>query len=165
MLSLKGPWNISGKSVTTSNCIDLQKPFRGVNLDDAGVRVNPPADRFGKRDQEFSFAFSTNPKDIGTPGPKDLLHPSQGPGPRRDDFETHQPENIISAFGKVNQILAVEQDIRAHQRGGFSGRRDALKSKNDPIPIEFRGPKRKLALCPPAPEEERPTGAEGSDTC
>src|SRR5437867_8826778 len=115
MLSVSGPENIPGKMVSTSNCIDLQEPLGRVYFDDAGIQVDTPANGSCERDQDLPISFPLNQKKIGSASPEHVGHFSQAPVSRRQNLQAYQAENIIGALGKVNQILTVEEDIRAYE--------------------------------------------------
>jgi hypothetical protein len=101
--------------VRTSNCINLQKPLGRVNFDEAGVEVHSSANGVGKRDQYLPISFTLNKKEIRPAGSKYVGHLSETPLARCTNLQSHEAENIIGALGEVNQILTLEEDIRAHE--------------------------------------------------
>src|SRR5215510_3423750 len=95
MLSVKGPSNIPGKIVKTSNRIEFQQPFRRHNLDDAFVRVNPLANGAGERNQPLPPPLALHAKQVGPSGRDYFLDPPEENFPWPDHGQTHEAENII----------------------------------------------------------------------
>src|SRR5215471_14181133 len=101
MLSVRGPSNIPGKMVSTSNCIDLQKPLGGVDIDDSRLQIDTRTDGTGERNEKLLPPFSFDPEQIGATSPEDVPDPAETLATLRHDFQAYEAENIIGALGEV----------------------------------------------------------------
>src|SRR5437867_11844322 len=88
MLSVRGPSNIPGNRVSTSNCIDLQESFRRVDFDAAGFHIDPQADGASEGYQDLRIFFSLNEKQVRPTGSAYIYHPPQWQIPSPHYFQS-----------------------------------------------------------------------------
>ncbi len=107
--------NISGKIVIISNLIQVQKPVRGVDLDQPGARVDPAADASAAGDQDFRALSRPDDEEVASAGRLDVLDPADlGP------VEGHHPaaDQLVLVERILRQGLELfigDQDVRAGQ--------------------------------------------------
>jgi hypothetical protein len=143
--------------VSTSNCIDVQKPLGRLNLDVTGLQVHSPANGVRKGNQYLPIAFALNQKEIRPARPEHVGDLSETASSRCPDLQSYEAENIIGALWEINQILTLEEDIRAHQ-GFCQGRRaDPLQPEDHAVTVVLSALDPKVSAVILAPEAKELT--------